>query len=129
MFNKHFSKLVENLDIDKTLASNIANSDINDSVFNTVKKYESHPSVKKSNISWALKIWSSRLFLEEKKDILAEIHNLDNKKACQESDIPVKIIKDNIDIFSEFIFHNFNNSIFDATFPSELKKFRCDLSF
>ena len=129
IFNKHFSKLVENLDIDKTLASNIANSDINDSVFNTVKKYESHPSVKKSNISWALKIWSSRLFLEEKKDILAEIHNLDNKKACQESDIPVKIIKDNIDIFSEFIFHNFNNSIFDATFPSELKKFRCDLSF
>ena len=52
---------------------------------------------------------------------LAEIHNLDNKKTCQESDIPVKIIKKNIDIFSVFIFHNFNNSIFDATFPSELK--------
>ena len=34
-----------------------------------------------------------------KKDILAEIHNLDNKKACQESDIPMKIMKDNIDIF------------------------------
>ena len=33
----------------------------------------------------------------------------------------MKIIKDNIDIFSEFIFHNFNNSIFDAIFPSELK--------
>ena len=25
-----------------------------------------------------------------------EIHNLDNKKACQKSDIPVKIIKDNV---------------------------------
>ena len=36
--------------------------------------------------------------------------------------MPVKIIKDNIDIFSEFILHNFNNSLFDATFPSELKK-------
>ena len=58
---------------------------------------------------------------ETKNKILAEIHNLDNKKACQESDIPVKINKDNIDIFSEFIFHNFNNSIFDATFPTELK--------
>ena len=56
-----------------------------------------------------------------KKDILAEIHNPDNKKACQESDIPMKIMKDNIDIFSEFAFHNLNNSIFDATFPSELK--------
>ena len=48
---------------------------------------------------------------EIKNKILAEIHNLDTKKACQ----------DNIDIFSEFIFHNFNNSISDATFPSELK--------
>ena len=33
----------------------------------------------------------------------------------------MKIIKDNIDIFFKFIFHNFNNLIFDATFPSELK--------
>ena len=33
----------------------------------------------------------------------------------------MKIIKENIDIFSEIIFHNFNNSLFDATFPSELK--------
>ena len=46
-FNKHFSKLVESLDIDKTLASNIANSDIIDPVFNAIKKYENHPSIKK----------------------------------------------------------------------------------
>ena len=59
---------------------------------------------------------------ETKNKVLAEIHNLDKKKSCQESDIPVKIIKDNIDIFSEFVLHNFNNSIFDATFPSELKR-------
>ena len=59
---------------------------------------------------------------ETKNKILAEIHNLDKKKACQESDIPVKIIKDDIDIFSEFLLHNFSNSIFDATFPSALKK-------
>ena len=39
------------------------------------------------------------------------------------------MIKDNIDIFSEFLFNNFSNSIFDATFPSELKKCRCDSSF
>ena len=26
-----------------------------------------------------------------------------------------------MDIFSEFIFHNFKNSVFDATFPPELK--------
>ena len=36
---------------------------------------------------------------ETKNKISGEIHNLDKKKGCQESDIPVKIIKDNIDIF------------------------------
>ena len=32
----------------------------------------------------------------------------------------MKAIQDNIDTFSEFVFHNFNNSIHDVTFPSEL---------
>ena len=50
-FNKHFSKLVESLDIDKTQASNIASSDITDPVFNAIKKYENHPIKKKLNIS------------------------------------------------------------------------------
>ena len=43
ILNKHFSKLVENLGIDKTLASNIASSDITDPVFNAIKKYKCHP--------------------------------------------------------------------------------------
>ena len=41
---------------------------------------------------------------ETKNKILAENHNLDDKKACQESEIPVEITKDNIDIFSELFF-------------------------
>ena len=120
-FNKDFSKLVESLDIDKTLASNIASSDIINPVFNAIKKYENHPSIKKIKQFMSGKDLKFTFIFETKKKILAEIHNLDNKKAGQESDILVKIIKDNIDIFSEFIFHNFNKSIFDANFPSELK--------
>ena len=58
---------------------------------------------------------------ETKKKILVEIDNLDKKKLAKKVIIPVTIIKDNIDIFSEFIFHSFNNSVFDANFPSELK--------
>ena len=38
IFNKHFSKIVEKLDIDETLASNIASSDITDPVLNAIKK-------------------------------------------------------------------------------------------
>lgn len=51
IFTKHFSKIVENLDIDETLARNIASSDITDPVFNATKNYENHPSAKKLNIS------------------------------------------------------------------------------
>ena len=120
-FNKHFSKLVESLDMDKTLASNIASSDITNPVFNAIKKYENHPSIKKIKHFMSGKDLKFSFIFETKNKILAEIHNLNNKKACQESDIPVKIIKGNKDIFSEFIFHKFNNSIFYATFPSELK--------
>ena len=50
IFNKNFSKLVENLDVDKTLASNIASSDISDPVFNAIKKYKCQ-AYKKLNVS------------------------------------------------------------------------------
>ena len=53
--------------------------------------------------------------------ISKEINKLDEKKACQEHDIPVKWIKSNKDLFSNFIYHNFNNSLFSSNFPSNLK--------
>ena len=48
----------------------------------------------------------------DKPKISKEINKLDGKKACQEHDIPVKLIKSNKDLFSHFIYHNFNNSLF-----------------
>ena len=42
---------------------------------------------------------------------------LDASKAIQQNDIPVKIIKVNRDIFSEFIMQNFNESISTTRFP------------
>ena len=50
-----------------------------------------------------------------------EMQNLDSKKACEKSDITVKLIKNNLDVISPFIYNNFNNSLFSSCFPSELK--------
>ena len=50
------------------------------------------------------------------------LQNLDKKKACQENDIPVKIIKSNKNIFSHFIHHNFNDLLCSSISPSKLKK-------
>ena len=43
------------------------------------------------------------------------------QKACQGSDIPVKIIKENINTITDFIYSNFNNLFFSSYFPSDLK--------
>ena len=56
-----------------------------------------------------------------KPKISKEINKLYGKKACQEHDIPVKLIKSNKDLFSHLVYHNFNNSLFSSNFPSNLK--------
>ena len=54
--------------------------------------------------------------------LFQEIQNLDSKKASHQNDIPVKIIKENIETFSFVLYHSFNNSLFSCDFPSGLKK-------
>ena len=56
-----------------------------------------------------------------KETMLNELRKLNPKKACQEIEIPAKIIKENLDIVSNFVFHNFNNSLFSSNFPSHLQ--------
>ena len=54
--------------------------------------------------------------------ILIEINSLDTSKSTQSGDILFKIIKDNADIFANFILQNFNKCIIDERFPDQLKK-------
>ena len=44
-------------------------------------------------------------------EIIKEIKRLDVKKACQDTDIPVKVIKNNSDIFADFFYLNLNDCI------------------
>ena len=53
-------------------------------------------------------------------DICKEIRALDALKATQSDDIPIKIIKDNSDIFSRFQV-NFNNAVKTSAFPEQLE--------
>ena len=53
--------------------------------------------------------------------VLKEINKLNPRKASQASDIPVKIIKGNIDIVAYFVYNNFNNSLSSFKYPTGLK--------
>ena len=45
----------------------------------------------------------------------------DPSKACQDTDVPTKIIKGNGDIFTDFVHPSINASINNVDFPSFLK--------
>ena len=108
-FNTFFSKIVPNLNIDSNLADNKANPNITDPVFCAIQEYKKHPTILKikemmgaNNLSFSFK------FIDIKK-IFNALKKLKSKKACQGSDIPVKIIKENNDIITDFICNIFNN--------------------
>ena len=56
-----------------------------------------------------------------KSEINQEVLNLDISQACQESDLPTKIIKANSDIFTEVIHKELNRSLEAGCFPCNVK--------
>ena len=54
-------------------------------------------------------------------DIKKDIHKLDKNKASQHSDITIKVIKENLDIFADFLCTKINSSFKSSSFPSCLK--------
>ena len=53
--------------------------------------------------------------------VLKEINKLGNRKAIQNTDIPVKILKQNVDISGSYICNLFNVCVDKGKFPSVLK--------
>ena len=120
VLNTFFGNIVKNLE--KNHYSNF------DSVINNVKvptvrailKYKDHPSILpiQNNIKNGIKLAFEEIDLIS---IEKEIRNLKMNKASQSSDIPTKIIKQNVDIFAKFLWEIINSSIKSSTFPSCLK--------
>ena len=48
---------------------------------------------------------------------LGEVLKLETSKACQDTDIPTKIIKENADIFADILLASFNDSVEKSNFP------------
>ena len=57
-----------------------------------------------------------------KEKIFRNISNLDVSKACQDTDIPSKIIKENADIFASFLHSIFNTYVTNSEFTLVLKQ-------
>ena len=98
------------VDLELKLIINYNIQNVKDPTLKAILKYEKHPSIlairTKCNRNGAFSFREVSF-----KEIETGIRLLKLKKASQYSDIPAKIIKENLDIFSNFICESINNSI------------------
>ena len=99
VFSKYFENVVKNLNIQRPIFS----QEHDDPIANAITNFEQHPSILKfkENRNVCSPFSFEPVSLDE---IIKETLNLDASKTTQKSDIPTKIIKQNQDIFSQFIF-------------------------
>ena len=115
IFNEFFSNVATNLSNPQSIQIYQTSENISDPVIKVIVKYRDHPNIiaikdectSKSNFDFSF---------VEKVDILNEIKMLQSNKVKQNTDIPTKLIKDNADIFAEFIFVSLNKCIEQSVF-------------
>ena len=102
VLNNFFSNIVQNLDISRYSNNELLVINTNDATLKAILKYGNHPSI--IVIQNKCKDNGSFNFIEvDQKQIEKEILKLDVNKASQSSDIPIKILKENTDIFINFL--------------------------
>ena len=115
--------IVTNLKIPAYVDSNSNSENVADPIIKLILKYRDHPSILSIGEVCKQKSDSPFLFTGiDKEEILKEIINLDASKACQESDVPTKILKENADIFEDFLHMSFNEFVTKSEFLSALKQ-------
>ena len=91
-----------------------------DKFLTAIYKYQNHPSIKtileKCNFSFSFKTVSLTDTEKEMKSL-----NTNTNKASHSSDIPTKLLKQNVYLFSPFILDYVNKSINSSTFLPILK--------
>ena len=119
LFNRFFANIIKELNL-VTDNEFLVNADhIGDPVQKAIEKYKNHLSVKAISEKYDKNTFSFRyVSLDE---IKKEINNLSTKKACQDTDIPTKLVQENSDVFAEFIFQNLNYGIEFSVFPANIK--------
>ena len=119
ILNNFFSNVASNLNIPPFKIPSVNPDQFEDPVLKTNEKYKYHPSTKAITEKNLNKTFAFQTI--SRSDIKKEILRLDNSKAIQVSDIPTKIIKQNVDIFTEYLFHEFEKSLEKFEYISSFK--------
>ena len=109
--NTFFSNTVKNLKIPEKLADRyLPHSLSRHPTLNAILKYKDHPSIRV--IKKVSQRFSSFSFSPvDKNTVLKEIRKSKSNKAVQDTDIPVKSLKDNAEFLASFIYLQYNEGI------------------
>ena len=120
ILNTFFSNAVKNLKIPEYQEADSLANNISHPIFRAMMKFRNHPSVIAiKNLNSGSRFDLCRVNVQ---DVEKEIRRLSTRKANQYSDLPVKILKENSDIFGKYIYDFFNECVDKGTFPSILKR-------
>ena len=119
-FNRYFSNVVKNLNIEGFETLYYINPEIDD-ISNIIKKFENHPSIHK--IKENIKVETKFHFNDVSESMIEkQISSLDKRKPTTHNNIPTKILMENYDIISPFITNIYNESKSKSEFPTSLKQ-------
>ena len=106
ILNTFFSNAIKTLKITEYQETDSLASNISYPIFKVILKYRNHPSiVANKNLNKGSRFDFSRVSVQ---DVVKEIKKLSTRKATQYTDLPVKILKENSDIFGNYICDFFN---------------------
>ena len=118
--NYFFSNIVKNLEIPKYEVKDNFHQNIESPALKAVFKYRNHPSI--ISISYSFRQASSFNFsCIDKSTVLKEIRSLSITKTSRDTDLPLKVLKENTDYSAEFICIQFNEPRRSSKFPSSFK--------
>ena len=117
VFSSFFSKAIEGLKISNI--SNITHNRSNDSLKEELNSFKNQSSILNIKRKGFDKSFTFRETNTNK--VIKLIKTLNINKACQNRDIPTKIIKSNADLFANYIFGNFNYCLERDEIPCVLK--------
>ena len=122
VLNTFLSSIVSNLKIDGYSNSDPLANNIRDPILKCIVNYRNHSSIlaigELYNKTRELPFSFSKTHRD---DVLSDILKLETFKACQDTDIPTNIVKENADIFANVLVSSFNDSIEKSNFPPILK--------
>ena len=113
--NNYFTGITNHLNLKPDQISHLEN------LTNIIKNFKNHESVQRIKLANFHHRQTFNFRYVSVMEVKKELMNLSSKKATRMGDIPAKILKDSLSVYTKVLTTIINNCLKDGLFPNELK--------